>query len=595
MSEGYKLKALVKKTLLMAGSGIISVLMSSWVWLPVAVDFGRGKLTESKKDIDFEIRNVFEVIRQFFPASYGGFKPSDGPNIYCGLIILLLFVLFLFAKKNSLKKRILVFSVVVFYILSMCIGYLDVLWHGLKIPTMFPARYSFTLSFFMICIAAESIGQLSVRFSAVKAYVKRVLCFSLVLFSAADLSFNAFFLIRCIAVDDFTGEYYDYAEYEIVKDKKEIISQLIGDDYSIVYSDYDFTKNDGLLFGNPGLDYFSSSYNNSFSTFLEMLGLNSLYHVYDDNGLNVASAYFFGVRYAAEYINGLRNLELYDYLEPVYSDSLFSFYRFKYSAIGGFRLNGDEGVDFTYNTFQNINEFYSDISECDGVFKECNTELISNELSEDGTNYIREILVHPERNSHLYFYVSPMDFMNSEGDYKCFDELYIGETRLAEYKDVGQRYIVDLGYSDGSPLNFTFITADPENEVFFYCFDDSAFEEAVNNISPLFTAIHYSSKGIEGVVETDADTQAVLLIPYENGFTVRIDGERVPYGNYRNGLVKIKIPEGKHDIEITYFTPGLKIGILISSFVFILFIISLLLERNIHINGHFNVQNAQKK
>lgn len=593
LSEDLKFKLIIKKTILMTMSGLLSVLMSSWVWLPVLIDFRRGKLAEVSRTIDFEIRNVFEVLRQFLPASYGGFKPSGGPNIYCGLNVLVLFVIFLFAKKNSLKKRILAFTVVVIYIASMCIGYLDVLWHGLKIPTMFPARYSFTLSFFMICIAAEFSGQLSVKFAGVKVNIKRMICPLLVAFTIADLLFNAFFIIRCIDVDDFTGEYYDYAEYEIVKDNNALISQLVGDDYSKVYSDYDFTKNDGLLFGNPGLDYFSSSYNNSFSAYIEMLGLNSLYHVFDDNGINAASAYILGLGYAAEYINGLRNLELYDYLEPIYSDDALSLYKFKHSAEGGFRLINGVEENFTYNVFQNINEFYSDISDSDGVFKECNTELISNEISEDGTKYIREMVVHPQKDSHLYFYVSPMDFLKAEGDYTCFDELYIGETRIAEYIDVGQRYIVDLGYSDGSPLNFTYITGDPDNEVFFYCMDNEAFEEAVSNIKPLFSSIDYSSKGISAIVESDSYTEAVLLIPYENGFTVRIDGERVPYGCYRNGLVKIGIPEGKHNIKITYFTPGLKIGIAISLFVFIFFIIILLLERNTHKSTHLNVQNAQ--
>lgn len=593
LAEEYKFKALVKKPLLMAGSGIISVLMSSWVWLPVVIDFGRGKLAESKKDIGFEIRNVFEVLRQFFPASYGGFKPSGGPNIYCGLIVLVLFVIFLFAKKNSLKKRILAFTVVVIYIASMCIGYLDVLWHGLKIPTMFPARYSFTLSFFMICVAAEFAGQLSVKFADVKVNIKRVICPLLVAFTIADLSFNAFFIIRCIDVDDSTGEYYDYAEYEVVKDRNALITELTGDEYFKITSDYDYSKNDGLLFGNPGLEYFSSSYNNSFSFFMRNLGMDSLYHAFDDSGLNTATAYAFGIQYASEYVKGFQNLEMYDHLETVYSDNTFALYRFKDYAKGGFALTDSDNTDFTYNVFQNINSLYDDISDVSDVFVECKSELISYE--EDDSLYKREMLIYPSSDSHLYFYVSPMDFMKEGGNYTCYDELYIGDTMIADYKDVGQRYIVDLGYSDGSPLKFTFISRDPDNEVYFYCFDKDAFEEALSSIRPLFTSINYSSKGIEGVVETEEAAESVLLIPYENGFTVRVDGERVPYGNYRNGLVKIEIPEGKHDIEITYFTPGLKIGIAISLFVFIFFIIILLFERNKHKCTYFNVQNAQKK
>lgn len=593
LADDYKFKPLVKKTLLMATSGMISALMSAWIWIPVVIDFGRGKLIESEKDIEFEIRNVFEVFSQFLPMSYGGFKSSDGPNIYSGIIVFLLFVIFLFYKKYSRKKRVLTLSVVIIYIVSMCIGYLDVLWHGLKIPNMFPARYSFTLSFFMICVAAEFAGQLSARFADVKVNIKRVLCPLLVVFTVTDLSFNAFFLLRCIDVDDFTGQYYDYSEYELVKDKNYLISELTGDDYLRIHSDYDFTKNDGLLFGNPGLDSFSSSYNLSLSTFMARLGLNSLFHAIDDGGLNTSTAYLLGVGYACEYVNGFQNMEMRDHLEPVYMDSELSLYKYDDYIEGGFLLNNESSDAFTYNAFQNINAFYDDISGVGTVFKECKNETTYDALDDDGGVFRREFIVYPTPDSHLFFYVSPKDFDN--GNFKCFDELYIGDTLLAEYKNVGQRYIVDLGYSDGTPLNFTLITESASNEVFFYCFDPASFNEAVGNVTPLFNSINYSDKGITGIIESDEATEAVLLIPYENGFTIKIDGEHVPYGNYRNGLVKIEIPEGKHDIEITYFTPGLKIGILISSFVFILFIISLLLERNTHKYIRFNVQNAQKK
>ena len=591
LSENYKFKPLVKKTLLMAGSGTISVLMSSWVWLPVMIDFGRGKLVEGKKDIGFEIRNIFAVLRQFLPVSYGGFRPSDGPNIYSGSVVLLFFVLFLFSKKNSRKKRLLATLIVVIYIASMCIGYLDVLWHGLKIPNMFPARYSFTLSFFMICIAAEFAGNLSVRFVDIKANYIRVLCSLSVTFAVADLSFNAFFIIRCIDVDDFTGQYYDYDEYGAVKDRNEMIADLTEDDYFRIISDYDFSKNDGLLFGNPGLEYFSSSYNNSFSCFLRSLGLNSLYHAFDDSGINTVTAYFLGVEYASEYINGFQNLEMYDHLKTVYVDETFALYRFEDYAKGGFALTDSDNTEFTYNVFQNINSLYDDISDISDVFIECESDLLSYE--EEDSLYKREMVIYPKSDSHLYFYISPVDYI--ENNNTCFDELYIGNDLIANFKDVGRRYIVDLGYSDGSPLSFTFVTGYSDNEVYFYSFDEEAFEKAITSIDPLFTSINYSPKGIAGTIESATDSEAVLLIPYENGFTVRIDGECVPYGNYRNGLVKIKIPEGKHDIEITYFTPGLKIGISISLFVFIFFIIILLLERNKHKNTQFNVQNAQKK
>jgi uncharacterized membrane protein YfhO len=69
------------------------------------------------------------------------------------------------------------------------------------------------------------------------------------------------------------------------------------------------------------------------------------------------------------------------------------------------------------------------------------------------------------------------------------------------------------------------------------------------------------------VIGTANLTNAVVLyfaIPYDRGFSAKVDGKAVPVLNISDGYVGINMMQGKHYIELSYIPPLLKIGILIS-------------------------------
>ena len=50
-------KSVMNSFFTLAVSSVLSVMISAWLWLPVFIDFGRGKLAEGNKQIDLFIRN----------------------------------------------------------------------------------------------------------------------------------------------------------------------------------------------------------------------------------------------------------------------------------------------------------------------------------------------------------------------------------------------------------------------------------------------------------------------------------------------------------------------------------------------------------
>ena len=68
-------------------------------------------------------------------------------------------------------------------------------------------------------------------------------------------------------------------------------------------------------------------------------------------------------------------------------------------------------------------------------------------------------------------------------------------------------------------------------------------------------------------------------IPYDEGFSVTIDGQPAEIENVSVGFMAVCVPEGEHTIEFTYKTPGLRQGALISLGAVIVFAAYILISR----------------
>ena len=77
-------------------------------------------------------------------------------------------------------------------------------------------------------------------------------------------------------------------------------------------------------------------------------------------------------------------------------------------------------------------------------------------------------------------------------------------------------------------------------------------------------------------VDAAEDSKILMLIPYEPGYEIKIDGKKTDYQSYRNAFILIPVSKGEHAIAITYHVPGMReaiifsfIGIISTSFLFL--------------------------
>ena len=93
--------------------------------------------------------------------------------------------------------------------------------------------------------------------------------------------------------------------------------------------------------------------------------------------------------------------------------------------------------------------------------------------------------------------------------------------------------------------------------------------------------IKWKNNSLSGTIETDKEKLMCLTIPYAKGWKAYVDGKAVKIYKTNIMFSGILIPEGKHDITLTYFTPGLKTGIIVSFAAWTFLILYIILRQKI--------------
>ncbi|HOO68125.1 MAG TPA: YfhO family protein, partial [Bacilli bacterium] len=81
-----------------------------------------------------------------------------------------------------------------------------------------------------------------------------------------------------------------------------------------------------------------------------------------------------------------------------------------------------------------------------------------------------------------------------------------------------------------------------------------------------------SGDNIYGTINVTENGYFVLSIPYDEGFTIYVDGNKVDYELVDNSFIGFPINEGSHEIQISYVSPYLLEGLITSLVGYMIFI-----------------------
>lgn len=139
--------------------------------------------------------------------------------------------------------------------------------------------------------------------------------------------------------------------------------------------------------------------------------------------------------------------------------------------------------------------------------------------------------------------------------------------RNNNYRSLGSTYEKALTWSDYEHqpslelLNNYVICEEAEyNEIKSLC----------GNSNSILENIRYEGNHLFGTVESSDNSFIVLTIPYDSGWKVSINGEKSKVYNVNGGFLGFSVHQGFNAIEMYYTIPGLKDGVYLSIFGFIL-------------------------
>lgn len=314
-----------------------------------------ANINQNKGDLlslDFSLSTNFSLLRLPERLVWGSFAPDDMsgslPFLYCGALALVLAVCYFAARAIPLREKLCSAGLLAALVLSFWITGLDTIWHGLKVPVWFPARYSFVFCFFVLALggralAARAVGKrtlllaggglvvalgvmtlfpiavsrsrllvnvglvvgyvfLLMLYAMTTSYVRRRFITGMLAFAvAAELLANAFFITRQFdqyALSDFQ-HFVDGAGGTVAAiDAADLKEKQYYDNYRIA-DGWLRTLNDPMLLGYRGMSHFASTQDGPAQRVLYNLG----YRNYSGGG-----PYLSGGTAFADSVLGLRYL-----------------------------------------------------------------------------------------------------------------------------------------------------------------------------------------------------------------------------------------------------------------------------------------------
>ncbi len=103
------------------------------------------------------------------------------------------------------------------------------------------------------------------------------------------------------------------------------------------------------------------------------------------------------------------------------------------------------------------------------------------------------------------------------------------------------------------------------NDSDIYYYSDEEMQEAVaKRKENTVRNFDRSSKGFSGDITLDEPTLVFFSVPYEDGWSAKVNGVEVDIEEVNNGFMAVYCNEGRNKIEFSYMTPGLISGLIIS-------------------------------
>ncbi|MBK5242885.1 YfhO family protein [Clostridium sp.] len=618
---------LIKRTAQFAGFSLLSGGLSAVLLLPT---FFQLKSTSAAGDIfPKTLTNYFDLF-DYITRHFTAVSPSireGAPNMYCGIVVLILIPIYFLCKSIPLKEKLWNISLLLVLTLSFNINMLNFIWHGFHYPNQLPYRFSFVYIFLVLSLSYEafnklaefsgkqigticlsvlgvivisqkfdnlSIGFLTVYISAAfiilyaaaltidRSYNIRPSFKILIVFLVltAEITTNTIVTIDKINSTEGYSNRSSYASGEESSKIRDELSNISGKDKSFYRLEIlpPKTTNDPALYNYPGLSIFSSTISEKPVKMLENLGFSSNgINSYSYEGSTAILDSLLGIKYLI-----YRNLDIEEklYKQTSATDDLRIFTNPYVLPLG---FQSPSGLKkFDSNSGSNPLETQNLLIEAICGVKNILTPIDQKqgtksnlEFNGHGTNYYNFKRVDKDNISTAH-----IDFTMDKGEqvylyYKAASNMKGSGFVTVNGKKIEFRAkhstIINLGFFESKSSADLQINFDKESgesgkfEVYAYSLNIPAFKEAMSLIrEKSMTIENFTDTSISGQVETASDGLMVMSIPFDKGWHVKVDNQEVEPQAVDDCLLSFELLKGSHKIELWFFPEKLFIGIMIT-------------------------------
>ncbi len=572
---------------LLAG-GMAAVLLIPSVCAILQTDFGDAAFP---KKIESYF-SVLDMLARHCVCVYTERGLDHWPNIYCGSAVLMLIPMYLMNKKISIREKFCRLGLAGFLLISFSTNILNFIWHGLNYPDSLPARQSFLYIFLVLtmcydayhhlqeveeqqilygylfgagfCLFCEKfidhedfelgvklLTLLFLSLYAVLLYLLRTKRAKQVRWGIGVVALAAV-LAECGANtwDTSIGTTSRSAYLEQQEDYKALYELTRGRENSF-YRVEKFTrktKNDATLTGYPSASVFSSTLNSDVMDLYTRLGMrhSKVYYSFDGaTGLTSALLnvnYMFGESDAYECGLYTRLAQSGDIVLYECNAAL----PFGYTAPVGFDI--PDGYENQPITLQN--QIVRELGVSGQLFRGMQKTAVGDDIQ-----------FTPKEGGIYYGLVTA----SGTGKIKC-----IGGSRDEEtFGDLKKGCILYLGYLEkGQTITLT--NGDekddtPKISADIYSLDESVLEEALAVLAgDCLEETDWGSDALSGRISLDESRRLILSVPYEDGWTVWINGEKAEGELFGGCLMAFDLEAGEYEIVMKYRPAGAGAGIVVT-------------------------------
>ncbi len=542
-----------------------------------------------------EIKTYFTFF-DFFANHFGNLSTtirSSGddvvPNVYCGVLTVILAVLYFFTKSISKKEKFATLGLLGLFYVSFNFNFLNYVWHGMHFPNDLPYRFSFMYSFILLVMAyktflrlkefssrqiglagaalvffvflveenkSKNVGDGTIYLTLVFAvfYVLLMTVFKDKRYFAGSLA-----ILLCICVcseviicdtgsfpnsitrSSYEGDYDDFREVKDYIDKNE------KDPFYRMELTYLRTRMDNCWFGYNGASVFSSMAYERLAKLEDHLGMMS-------NRINSytynAQTPVYNMMHSLKYIvnnttpNVLENNKFYkDYM----TGNNFHAYINNYYLPLAYCVNSsiedwNHEKDITNpDPFQVQNDFFKKATgEKSDVFISVPFEYINYTNVDPFTESLEQGDFRYSKSEKDTDASATFRFTTSEsGNYYVYYWVEGADSKDVTITDqigtithsANQDSLLDIGTLDKDQtvsVNIPFEKDSGGLKLYVYRIDNKVFENGYNKLSKnIMTIDSFEDSSLSGTFTAPSNCILYTSIPFDEGWTVTLDGEKV--------------------------------------------------------------------